>query len=1113
MKRFLMFVLSVLPVLPVSLGGARLAAQVTAVDDTFNEDPTANGWILQGSATWVPPEAAECVDANVFDPAAPCTLYLGEDDGYVLITPPLGNQNGSVFRSERILYDNFKLSAVVELRDGSIARPADGMTIVIVGTTDPPGLGTAGGGMGATGLGRAPTMIFEFDNWSCNTGDQNDQNHVAFSWSPTGFAGGDAAPPISETFTRIDETVYPLNNRQPPPAEPNRFLMEVLVQNGTVAFVLSNDDVGMARTPMYTYKIPNFEPFEGYLGVTASTGGAWQNQIVHSIKIETLPEGFCLAPPATVLREVHTTRPPEEHNGDYGPGDVIDVTLTVSAVRAADDECAQPAGASIEEAPPAGWAASAISDGGAFDAPTGKIRWSLMGAALAAGKTLSYKVTAPDAPDVTASFSGEITEAIALAVPSLIGGESTISKDDPFDACGGLRSWNILGAYLQSGGATPGEERIALDYLTDGEAFEEDFVFFPGREISTAFNGDGVSGALSTGISGGARRRNPGGVPTVFAWNDLDGLIDLNRDVFGGDPNGVMAYAQTYVSNDTGADLPVYLGISSGDSVQVKLNGEEVWINDVARAGADACLPLDTSPDGLRFTQPHVLKKGQNELLVKVFEGSADWSFSLRFQDATGSPITSRLRVQKTPFDGCVRPPVSATRSVDTGETIVLERVERPAWKEGESYEVRIEIADVRGASGPCAPPASVKIEETVPAGWTPSDVSPGGAIAGPTITWTLEGAAIGPTTLSYRVKAPNAKGVAVFRGAVTDPGSIVEFPVRGASALHNRTPFSEAGFIKDWLLLGPYRQPSGNTAAPGLTNIRKDHLTDGAGTTEATVQPEDGDTVNTAYGPSGPARSRGLDAPVFPNGINPGGMPTWASWLDIDDTVLFNDYYGGDLNGVMAYAVTYIDVASDAVVDIGLASDDSIQVLLDGAEVFIKNALRTAGAANTVLDVVQGASVPALNPLKAGHHRLMVKVFEGSGSHAFRLRFQKPGTGEPLTAGIVLCLDRETCKVDSGAPIFHRGDADSNAQLQLTDAIRILGYLFLGAVAPACLDAADADDNGQLQLTDAIKILGYLFLGQAAPAPPGPPGSPCGEDPTPADAGADLGCGEYAGC
>jgi hypothetical protein len=96
-------------------------------------------------------------------------------------------------------------------------------------------------------------------------------------------------------------------------------------------------------------------------------------------------------------------------------------------------------------------------------------------------------------------------------------------------------------------------------------------------------------------------------------------------------------------------------------------------------------------------------------------------------------------------------------------------------------------------------------------------------------------------------------------------------------------------------------------------------------------------------------------------------------------------------------------------------------------------------------------------------------------------------------------------------APAFHRGDSDDNGQLQLTDAVRILGFLFLGGVSPTCLDAADSDNNGQLQLTDAVRILGFLFLGGAPPATPGPPGggNPCGSDP----GDVHLGCASYTKC
>ena len=77
-----------------------------------------------------------------------------------------------------------------------------------------------------------------------------------------------------------------------------------------------------------------------------------------------------------------------------------------------------------------------------------------------------------------------------------------------------------------------------------------------------------------------------------------------------------------------------------------------------------------------------------------------------------------------------------------------------------------------------------------------------------------------------------------------------------------------------------------------------------------------------------------------------------------------------------------------------------------------------------------------------------------------------------------------------------------------MTDAIRILGWLFLGEPAPTCLDAADADNNGEVLINDPILILGFLFLGGPPPSEPGPPPDPCGPDDDDA-----LGCVSYKNC
>jgi len=99
---------------------------------------------------------------------------------------------------------------------------------------------------------------------------------------------------------------------------------------------------------------------------------------------------------------------------------------------------------------------------------------------------------------------------------------------------------------------------------------------------------------------------------------------------------------------------------------------------------------------------------------------------------------------------------------------------------------------------------------------------------------------------------------------------------------------------------------------------------------------------------------------------------------------------------------------------------------------------------------------------------------------------------------------DTQTCAIsESGGcePAFLRGDSDSNGRLQLSDAVRTLGWMFLGQGFPGCMDAADTNDDGTVDISDPIAGLNYLFSGSAAPKPPFPD---VGCDPTP----DLLGCG-----
>ena len=85
---------------------------------------------------------------------------------------------------------------------------------------------------------------------------------------------------------------------------------------------------------------------------------------------------------------------------------------------------------------------------------------------------------------------------------------------------------------------------------------------------------------------------------------------------------------------------------------------------------------------------------------------------------------------------------------------------------------------------------------------------------------------------------------------------------------------------------------------------------------------------------------------------------------------------------------------------------------------------------------------------------------------------------------------DGYIAKLGFEAPAFVRGDADSSGRIDIADGVSVLNWLYLGAAAPECAEAADADDSGDLRLSDAVTIFAWLFGGGVPPADPAPSAS-----------------------
>lgn len=104
------------------------------------------------------------------------------------------------------------------------------------------------------------------------------------------------------------------------------------------------------------------------------------------------------------------------------------------------------------------------------------------------------------------------------------------------------------------------------------------------------------------------------------------------------------------------------------------------------------------------------------------------------------------------------------------------------------------------------------------------------------------------------------------------------------------------------------------------------------------------------------------------------------------------------------------------------------------------------------------------------------------------------------LRAGLVARVDAVATEVPPTGALIFRGDCEPDFRLNITDAVRLLNYLFINPAEPPCLAACDADGSTKLNITDGVYLLSFLFLG--GPAPPAP-GAECGVDPN----ATDLSC------
>lgn len=228
---------------------------------------------------------------------------------------------------------------------------------------------------------------------------------------------------------------------------------------------------------------------------------------------------------------------------------------------------------------------------------------------------------------------------------------------------------------------------------------------------------------------------------------------------------------------------------------------------------------------------------------------------------------------------------------------------------------------------------------------------------------------------------------------------------------------------------------------------------------------------------------------------------PAGIGYGDGDDLTVLEDMQGSYLTVFLRRGFDAPELEDSEELVLTVIHDDGVAVHLNGTELGravmpagpVTNttaASRTHEAAATTFRIPKDRLLPGANVIAASVHNAGIDSSD-------------------LSFDAVLSKSRKALDVDCDGPpafVFRRGDVSGNGSFEITDAIRILDFLFRGEGEIPCPDTADADDDGSLSVTDAVRLLGHLFQGSAAPPAPG---RECGADPTPDELGecASTGC------
>lgn len=199
------------------------------------------------------------------------------ESGSVVLTPAAGYQLGFLIHPRPVSAQRINVEFSFEIGGGS---GADGLALVVARNLLDDPINGSGGSGGCGGCFASPQFVdgiaVEIDTYP-NSWDISG-NHLGIS-----LLGGSS--PVDLAAVNVE---HELRNN-------GVFNAEVTFDNGRVQVYLSNPDLRMERTLLLDHTIPDFTPFQRYLGFVGTTGGATDRHIIHQVNLE----GTDATPPLT----------------------------------------------------------------------------------------------------------------------------------------------------------------------------------------------------------------------------------------------------------------------------------------------------------------------------------------------------------------------------------------------------------------------------------------------------------------------------------------------------------------------------------------------------------------------------------------------------------------------------------------------------------------------------------------------------------------------------------------------------------------------------------------------------------------------------------------------